>query len=135
MNKLLDKTILNTPTGLFQIHDLLNYTGPVYTMDSTGCIVCNSSCYIERSTELIEIYRLRLTNGIFIIASKDTKLLTSTRGYIEIENLNTDDFIICSDLDNNKVQEIEFIATNYTYSITSGTSVLANNIQIYSADC
>ena len=119
-------------SDLIALKDISNYTGSILSY-SIGMNTPIQSCVtkLERSTEKVQLWRIRLYNQCFLYCTIDTEFLNSNYEWKKLSELKNFDRIICLDMNNNTIAEIKEEMQDYAYTlITQEGNSFLNNILV-----
>lgn len=119
-------------SDLYALKDISNYTGSILSYRiSTNTPVKSCVTKLERSTEKVQLWRIRLYNQCFLYCTSDTEFLDSDYNWKKLSELKQFDEIICLDQNNNTIAEIIQDREDYAYTIvTQEENCFLNNIVV-----
>ena len=92
---LVGATLVDTPSGSYEISDLVGTSGEIYAYDlDTNEQVVAQYCNCHMTFEQADIWQVELEDGRIIECTYDHPILTSNRGYVIASELTEDDDVV-----------------------------------------
>jgi hypothetical protein len=102
---------INTSYRLTKLLSSLNYRGTIPCYDSNLNIVEDNIKDIEvifgeNFGPTISLKELYLENGFYLVCTCDQKVMTTNKGWVEVQNLCNEDTVVCGDKLNSNFQKL-----------------------------